>query len=112
MAVPCRVINGCEVEVAFEGDVAAALGSIAAELEKLGYTPKSHEANELTMSFDGKWITSDPNKVRHSVTVAPAAGQLCFKFGTGWIASTWSKSEIEWAQARADQVVASARSSL
>lgn len=106
------MINGCEVEVAFDGDTAAALGTIATELEKLGYKPKSREPNELTMSFDGKWITSDPNKVRHSVTVAPAAGKLCFKFGTGWIASTWSASEIEWAQGRADQVVASARGSL
>lgn len=105
------MINGCEVKVAFEGDAAAALRHIAAELEKLGYTPKSLEANELTMSFAGKWLTADPNKLRHSVAVvAPAPGQLSFKFGTGWIASNWSESDIEWAQARANEVVAATRS--
>ena len=104
--------NGCEVNVAVEGDAAAALGPIAVELEKLGYKPKSQEPNELTMSFAGKWITSDPSAMRHTVTVAPTDGQLSFKFGTGWLASTWSESDIVWAQARADSVVAAARASL
>lgn len=107
------MINGCEVRVAFEGDAAAALGQIAAELEKLGYKPKSLETNELTMSFAGKWLTTDLNKLRHSVTVvAPTSGHLSFKFGTGWIASKWSESDIEWAQARANEVVAASRSAL
>lgn len=106
------MINGCEVNVAFEGDGAAMFASIATELEKLGYKPKSETAKELTMSFDGKWFTSDPSAVRHSLTVTPAEGHLSFKFGTGWIASTWSNSEVAWAQARADEVVAAASGSL
>jgi len=102
------MINGCEVKVAFDGDTTAALGDIAAEFEKLGYKPKSQKPNELTMGFAGKWITADPSKLRHSLTVASADGHLTFKFGTGWIASTWSESDVAWAQARADEVVTAA----
>ena len=103
------MINGCEVKVAFEGDAAAALGDVAAEFEKLGYTPKSHKPTELTTGFAGKWITADPNKLKHSLTIVPGDGHLSFKFGTGWIASTWSEADVAWAQARADGVVAAAR---
>lgn len=106
------MINGCEVKVALEGDTAAALGHIAVELEKLGYKPKSQKPDQLTMGFAGKWISADPNAVRHSLTIAFTQGQLSFKFGAGWIASTWSESDIEWAQGRADEVVAAARDSL
>lgn len=105
------MINGCEVRVALVGDGTVALGLIAAELEKLGYKPKSQDAGQLTMAFAGKWISADPAAVRHSVTVTPEGGELCFKFGTGWIASTWSDSDIAWAQARADQVVAAVSAS-
>ena len=102
------MINGCEVTVAFSGDAGKVLPLIAGELEKLGYKPKSADEDELKMTFAGKWITTDPNKMKHSVTVTPTAEGLHFKFGTGLIASSWSESDEAWAQARADEVVAAA----
>ena len=101
-------MNGCEVRVTFEGNASPVLGRIATELEKLGYTPKSQDADGLTMAFAGKWFTANCDEVRHSVTVVATTGQLAFTFGTGWIASTWSEADVAWAQARADQVVANA----
>lgn len=106
------MINGCEVNVVFAGDATKALPLIATELEKLGYAAKSQDARELQMAFAGKWITADPNKVKHTLTVAPTGTHLSFKFGTGLIASVWTDSDLEWAQARADEVVTAASASL
>lgn len=99
------MINGCEVNVAFADDAAKALPLIATELEKLGYVAKSQQADELQMTFAGKWITADPNKVKHTLTISPTGTHLSFKFGTGLIASVWTGSDLEWAQARAEEVV-------
>ena len=106
------MINGCEVNVVFSKDATKALPLIAAELEKLGYALKYQEPTELQMAFAGKWITADPNKVIHTLTVTPTATHMSFKFGTGLIASVWTDSDLEWAQARADEVVSSASASL
>ncbi len=101
------MINGCIVEVACSGTVGEELfGQLASALEKLGYERKSLGANKLEMRFAGKWITTDPNKMRHSLAVTGATGMLAFKFSTGLIASSWSESDVAWAQARADEVVA------
>lgn len=102
------MINGCEINVAFPGDASKALPLIATELKKLGYALKSQQSDELHMVFAGKWITADPNKLKHSLKVTPAGGQLSFRFGTGLIASVWTQSDLEWAQARTDEVVAAA----
>ncbi|MFK7984713.1 MAG: hypothetical protein AB8I08_01700 [Sandaracinaceae bacterium] len=99
------MINGCEVHVAFEGDLVKVLSGVATELEKLGYEPKKASAKELKMSFAGKMITSDPNQMKHAVTVSPSGEGLSFKFGTGLIASSWSDADKAWAQARAQGVV-------
>ncbi len=99
------MVNGCEVRVPFSGDTAQALEHASDALAKLGYEPKSREPDELKMSFSGKWFTSDTDKMRHSVTVSPGGAELCFKFGTGLIASHWTDADRQWAQSRADQIV-------
>ena len=100
------MINGCEVQVGFSGDVTEALRLMSDELEKLGYAQKSLEGSELVMKFKGKWITADPEKMQHTLKVAPGDGGLAFRFGTGLIASHWTNSDQEWAKKRATEVVA------
>ncbi len=106
------MMNGVEVEVAFDGNTDGALGAVASELEKLGYELKKNEGGSLQMKFKGKWFTSDPAKMRHQVTVKSGGGKLEFAFGTGMIASHWSDEDKAWAQGRADEVVAAARAQL
>ena len=106
------VINGCEVQVAFSGDVPRALALAAEELAKLGYEPRAQEPSVLEMGFKGKLLTSDPAKLRHSVRVTAGEGVLTFRFGTGIVASYWTGEDERWAQQRAEQVVAAIRSSL
>jgi hypothetical protein len=92
--------------VDFSGDAKRALALAADELAKLGYTGDKQQGDELVMSFKGKWLTTDPAKMKHKLTVKPDASQLSFAFSTGLIASHWSDSDKAWAQGRADEVVA------
>lgn len=105
-------MNGVEVQVPFSGDASRALSLVARELEDLGYEMKKHEDGSLEMSFEGKWFTSDPAKMKHRVVVKPRADQLTFAFGTGLIASHWSDEDRAWAQDRANEVVAAVRAKL
>lgn len=106
------MLNGCEVRVAFTGDLERGLTILAEELEKLGYQEKKRTPAELKMSFAGKWFTTDPAKMKHGVTVTSQGEELRFVFGTGLIASSWGASDVEWAQERADEVVAATRAHL
>lgn len=106
------MLNGCEVLVGFEGDAAQALELAERELSKLGYQRKTLESGKLVMKFGGALFTSDPNKMRHAVTVLPRQGALCFQFGTGIVASYWTDSDRAWAQQRADDIVGAIRASL
>ena len=106
------MINGCEVRVAFSGDTKRALDLAADELEQLGYGRKKLADDKLEMFFKGKWITSDPSKMRHFVWVRAEGGQLVFAFGTGIVASHWTENDREWAQARADAIVSAIRAQL
>jgi len=99
------MMNGCEARIDFTGDGSQALALVSNELEKLGYEEKKRDATELTMKFKGAWFTSDPSKMRHSVRVNPEAGVLCFKFGTGLVASHWTDSDRAWARSRAEDIV-------
>ncbi len=105
-------MNGCEVHVAFSGDAEKALTLVAGELTKLGYGAETRESDTLKMSFKGKWFTTDPAKMKHSVKVTPSSDQLTFAFGTGLIASHWTDEDRKWAQGRADEVVAAIKAQL
>ena len=106
------MINGCEIRVAFTGDVAKALELAREELTELGYERAKLSSNALEMRFAGKLLTTDLSKFKHKVKVTPDGGGLRFAFGTGIVASYWTESDERWARERAEQVVAAIRAHL
>lgn len=99
------VINGAKVQVSWDGDAVAGLKRAAALLEEKGYTLEGSRDDQLRLKFKGAFITTDPNKMRHSLTVDVAGSTWTFHFSTGIVASYWTEEDIAWAQARAQAVV-------
>jgi len=98
-------INGHKVHLSWDGDAVTGLKRAAVLLQEKGYTLEGSLNHQLQLNFKGAFITMNPDKMRHSLTIEVAGNTWTFHFSTGFVASHWTEKDIDWAQARAQSVI-------
>ena len=98
-------INGYELTLSWDGEPSAGLQRATELLQAKGYTLDGRQGNCLTMKFKGAFITMNPDKMRHSLTIDVKGNTWTFHYSTGAVASYWTPKDIEWAQQRSQGII-------
>jgi len=97
--------NGHAVHVSYSGESSGALERAEEKLLSLGYEGAERTESTLELKRKGSVITSNPEKMRHSLSIEVTGNDWVFLFSTGLVASVWTEKDIAWAQARAKSVI-------
>lgn len=98
-------MRGHEASRPFAGERDQILEQLASALREDGYEVRDQTRERLRTKFDGKLFTTDPEKMRHFLDVYAEGEGLRFHFHTGLLASAWTQSDRQWAEARTDALL-------